>query len=69
MQRNPQNPLRKINSYDKTVADGSTNPDAHSLKTGIAGICSSCKTEVPSKPGFRPSTLKCPKCSKPLGGK
>lgn len=32
-----------------------------------ASLCPSCKTEVPLKPGFRVSTLKCPKCGKPLG--
>lgn len=28
----------------------------------IAGHCPACKAEVPAKPGFRFSTLKCPKC-------
>ncbi len=27
-----------------------------------AGHCPACKAEVPAKPGFRFSTLKCPKC-------
>ena len=26
------------------------------------GHCPACKTEVPAKPGFRFSALKCPKC-------
>jgi len=32
-----------------------------------AGICSVCKTEVPQKPGFRLSSLKCPKCGRLMG--
>ena len=27
-----------------------------------AGRCHKCQAEVPAKPGFRFSTLKCPKC-------
>ena len=29
---------------------------------GPVGHCPACNAEVPSKPGFRFSTLKCPKC-------
>jgi hypothetical protein len=29
---------------------------------GAPGRCHACKAEVPAKPGFRFSSLKCPKC-------
>ena len=31
-------------------------------KAPAAGHCPACKAEVPAKPGFRFSALKCPKC-------
>lgn len=34
---------------------------------GGSGRCPSCDTIVPAKPGFRLSTLKCPKCGTLLG--
>ena len=34
---------------------------------GGSGRCPSCKTVVPAKPGFRLSTLKCPRCGTLLG--
>ena len=54
--------------------DGDTQtkkgPQAGAIKTGGAagsGRCPSCDTVVPAKPGFRLSTLKCPKCGAQLG--
>jgi len=64
--RNAQNPTRKINSFDKGFNKGPEGETHNSNMSGMAGICSSCKTQVPSKPGFRPSSLKCPKCGKPI---
>lgn len=34
---------------------------------GGSGRCPSCKTVVAAKPGFRISTLKCPRCGTLLG--
>jgi hypothetical protein len=31
-------------------------------KSEAAGHCHKCKAEVPARPGFRFSALKCPKC-------
>ncbi|MFI5361085.1 MAG: hypothetical protein ACHQ49_03860 [Elusimicrobiota bacterium] len=31
-------------------------------KAAAAGHCHKCRAEVPAKPGFRFSALKCPKC-------
>lgn len=36
------------------------NPHDQSGRTGV--VCRKCRTEVPAKPGFRLSSLKCPKC-------
>ena len=33
----------------------------------MAGFCPACKTEVPSKKGFRFSSLKCPRCGTLMG--
>jgi hypothetical protein len=35
-------------------------------KAPAAGLCPQCKAEVPAKPGFRFSALKCPKCGAPM---
>lgn len=29
-------------------------------------VCKKCRTEVPAKPGFRLSSLKCPGCGAPV---
>ncbi len=69
MQRNGQNPVKAVKMYEqgapKVTDDVKINPKG----VNIAGICSACQTEVPLKPGFRVSSLKCPKCHKPLGKK
>jgi hypothetical protein len=64
--RNAMNPTRKVSIFDKTVENRHDRKLQHANTKDIAGICSACKTEVPLKPGFRPSSLKCPKCGKPL---
>lgn len=66
MQRNGQNPIRAvkfggnkgIKKNDGIIPDGSNT-----------GICPACKAEVPPKPGFRFSSLKCPKCGASMGKK
>lgn len=68
MQRNGQNPIKAAKQYDHNT--GKTDDvNVSRDKSNIAGVCSKCKTEVPLKPGFRVSSLKCPKCGKPLGKK
>ncbi|OGS28307.1 MAG: hypothetical protein A2297_01145 [Elusimicrobia bacterium RIFOXYB2_FULL_48_7] len=63
--RNSQNPTRKENIFDTKINKVEERASKASV-TGIAGVCGSCGTEIPSKPGFRPSSLKCPKCGKNL---
>ncbi len=65
--RNAMNPTRKVDSFDKNVGKRYDKQRPRSKTIDIAGICSACKTEVLTKPGFRPSSLKCSKCGKSLG--
>jgi len=68
-QRNAQNPTRQVKSFDRSFS-GNFNGQGNKSKTmGIAGIRSACKTEIPLKPGFRPSSLTCPKCNRPIAKK
>ena len=69
MQRNGQNPIRAVRNFETGGSKIDAPSNAPGKLSSIAGICASCKTEVPFKPGFRPSALKCPKCGKPLGKK
>jgi len=63
--KNARNPTRKVDSLNRNVKK--RHYEQHSETIGIAGICSTCKTEVLKRHGFRPSSLKCPKCGKSLG--
>lgn len=66
MQRNGQNPIRSTKTFEH---DGNklNNSSANFAKAnGTYGICPKCGTEVPPKPGFRLSALKCPKCQSPI---
>ena len=64
-QRNGQNPIRAIKNFGQ--AKISKVNDNLSGQPGAAGAvkCPSCNTEIPPKPGFRLSSLKCPKCGTP----
>ena len=68
MQRNGQNPIKAAKTNDHNIGK-TDDQNVTRNQANIAGICSACNTEVPHKPGFRASTLKCPKCGKPLGKK
>lgn len=70
-QRNGQNPIRAVHNYGHAAGvSGTFGGESKSGSSGaVAGICAACKTEVPPKPGFRISALKCPKCGQPLGKK
>jgi hypothetical protein len=68
MQRNGQNPIRKVGNYEH--GGGKTSgPSSAGGRAAGAGICPSCGAEVPPKPGFRFSSLKCPKCGTSMGKK
>lgn len=67
MQRNGQNPIKAVRNLDKKSKDSAGNLHPQSKSENIAGHCPACKTEVPPKPGFRFSALKCPKCGILMG--
>ena len=69
MQRNGQNPIKAVKTYGNSTTKVSEDSSVNSKSENIAGTCSACQTEVPLKPGFRVSSLKCPKCGKTLGKK
>lgn len=61
MQRNGQNPIRSAKLFDHASAKpaDAAAPVKHG---GPHLVCPACKTEIPPRPGFRVSSLKCPKC-------
>ncbi len=69
MQRNGQNQIRKIKTFEHGSNKANEKSNVNSKTANIAGICFACQTEVPFKAGFRVSSLKCPKCGKLMGKK
>ena len=67
MQRNPQNLIKLSKDFKKKSKEPENKLYPQSKSTNVAGYCPACKTEVPFKPGFRVSALKCPKCGALLG--
>lgn len=66
-QRNGQNPIRQAKPFDHSANKTGGPSQAHHIGSTGGGICPFCKAEVPPKPGFRFSALKCPKCGKSMG--
>jgi hypothetical protein len=61
-QRNNQNPIKSGGPQSQGgVPHGGGGSSAHPSGGNMAH-CPACKAEVPPKPGFRLSALKCPKC-------
>ena len=67
-QRNAKNPIKSARDFEPKgkTSDNVLNVQA---KSAVAGVCPACKAEVPLKPGFRFSALKCPKCGASMGKK
>ncbi len=61
-QRNGQNPIKTVNKFERGGSHFSNPANMRGKSQNPAGICPACKAEVPNKPGFRFSALKCPKC-------
>jgi len=61
-QRNGKNPIKSEKNFGQigSYLNDSMNPNSNQKNSTC--FCPSCKAEVPSKPGFRLSSLKCPKC-------
>lgn len=66
--RNSQNPI-KASNFGQGGSHLDDPANIHGKpKSGVAH-CPSCKAEVPPKPGFRFSALKCPKCGASMSKK
>ena len=68
-QRNGQNPIKSGKSFGQGGSHLNDPADTRNLPKNTAGLCPACKAEVPPKPGFRFSSLKCPKCGAPMSKK
>lgn len=68
-QRNPQNQIKSGKNFGPS--GGALNDPAatHGIQKISSGLCPACKAEVPPKPGFRFSALKCPKCGTSMAKK
>lgn len=67
-QRNGQNPIKSGKAFGQSDNISNNAPNAP-LRSAGSALCPACKTEVPPKPGFRFSSLKCPKCGAALAKK
>lgn len=62
-QRNGQNPIKSLKNFEHGGEHSNHSANMYGNKPqNPAGVCPACKAEVPHKPGFRFSALKCPKC-------
>lgn len=68
-QRNGQNPIKAGNRFERGGGSTSASANVKEKFNNIAGRCPNCKTEIPPKPGFRFSALKCPKCGTAMSKK
>ena len=68
-QRNGQNPIMTTKTFEHDGNKFNSGAELQTKNTAGYGICPKCKTEVPPKPGFRLSSLKCPKCQTLLWNK
>ena len=59
--RNGHNPIRANTSDKQSLGNFGNSSSNYNKGTGHLK-CSKCYEEVPPKPGFRVSSLKCPKC-------
>ena len=69
MQRNGQNPVKSAKNFGQKGVHPRGAASAQVRSAKAVGHCSSCKTEVQPKPGFRFSALKCPNCGASMGRK
>ncbi|OGH61340.1 MAG: hypothetical protein A3G34_04950 [Candidatus Lindowbacteria bacterium RIFCSPLOWO2_12_FULL_62_27] len=61
-QRNGQNPIKSLKNFEHGRSHFNNPGNIHGNPQNPTGICTACGAEVPHKPGFRFSALKCPKC-------
>ena len=68
-QRNGQNPIKSGNRFGQGSGSPNATGNFHEKKGNAGGHCPACGAEVPAKPGFRLSALKCPKCGAAMSKK
>ena len=68
-QRNAKNPIKSGRDIERRGVQFNSLANLHSKPKNPAVLCPDCKAEVPPKPGFRFSTLKCPKCGASMSKK
>jgi hypothetical protein len=68
-QRNPQNSIKAGHVSGPSGAPASGPSSVQGKPPATAGHCPACRAEVPFKPGFRFSALKCPKCGASMAKK
>ncbi len=61
-QRNANNPIKSEKNFGQGGVSMNEPSNIHDRNKSSVILCPSCKAEVPPKPGFRVSSLKCPKC-------
>jgi hypothetical protein len=66
MQRNGQNPIKAVNIFKSNAGNNQNTLLDNSKSDSCPFICPKCKVDVPPKPGFRVSSLRCPKCGSPV---
>lgn len=67
MNRNPQTSVKTVVGGKEGAAPPDSAP--HLRSGGNAPRCPACGAEVQPKPGFRISSLKCPKCGASMAKK
>lgn len=68
-QRNGQNPTRAVKFGGQQGIKVNDGVNLQNRNNSGGGTCPACKAEVPPKPGFRFSSLKCPKCGASMSHK
>ena len=68
-QRNAKNPMKQDKNFGQGGSHLNDPANIRIKPKNSAGLCPICKAEVPPKPGFRFSSLKCPKCGASMGVK
>ena len=66
-QRNGKNPIRQARLFGQSIDKSGESLISKHANTGGNAVCPFCAAEVPPRPGFRMSALKCPKCGKMMG--
>ena len=68
-QRNGQNPIKSGKNFGQGGGSPNDPANIHGQTKKPVVFCPACKAEVPPKPGFRFSMIKCPKCGAAMAKK